>query len=195
MTAQDRRIATAIRQGDAAVFEQLFRQWYAGLVAYGRRFLDNPADAEEAVQDLFCQLWEKRADFDPHVSLRSYLFTAIRNRCYNRIEHFKVRQKSESEVAEGIEARGRTNDPGQLLEGRELEDRIAAAIGDLPERCRQVFVLSRYEGKKYKEIAQELDISPRTVEVQVGKALKHLRTVLHDILPLLMLWWWSGGNK
>lgn len=185
MIPSDTSIATAIRDGNETTFETLFRKWYPHLCGFARKFVKDPAEGEELVQELFCHLWDKRTDFHPTTSIKAYLYGAVRNRCFNRLEHLKVREKSQEAVAETLRNQGTQANPTQLLEASETQLRIEAAIGELPERCRQVFELSRYEGLKYNEIAHELNISPKTVEVQIGKALKYLRTALRDILPLV----------
>lgn len=193
LNTPDHELATAIRNGDEVSFEAMFRHWYPRLCGFAGRFLPDRDAAEEVVQDMFCSLWEKRVDFKPTSSLNAYLFSAVRNRCLNQLQHQKVRQDKQEAIGTRLEEQGRGLHPDELLEGRELKLRIEEAVAELPERCKEVFQLSRYEGKKYKEIATEMGISPRTVEVQIGKALKHLRGALRDILPFLlwMIMWWG----
>lgn len=153
-------------------------------------------EAEEVVQDMFCALWEKREEFNPNTSMNAFLFSSVRNRCLNKLQHLKVRQNKQETIGQRMEEQGRGVHPDEYVEGEELKVRIEQAVGELPERCREVFQLSRYEGKKYSEIAEQMGISPRTVEVQIGKALKHLRNALRDILPfVLWLFIWWGGKK
>ncbi len=190
MTLSDQDIATNIQQGDQSTFETLFRTWYPALVGFARKFIQDPAEAEELVQEMFCQLWDKRASFQPTTSLKAYLYAAVRNRCFNHLEHLKVRKKSQEAIAQRITDQGRQSSPVQLMEETETQVRIEEAISELPERCRQVFELSRYEGLKYAEIAKRLDISPKTVEVQIGKALRQLRGALRDLLPFWIALVW-----
>lgn len=164
------------------------------LVGFARKFVGTTEDAEEIVQDFFCSWWDRRREIQPQAALRSYLFTSVRNRCLNRIEHLKVRQNTESGVRDALESWGSNQNPVQVVEGLELKERIASVVEELPDRCREVFVKSRYEGKKYSEIAAEMDISPRTVETQVGKALKILRGALRDLVPLLIWMLLFGGG-
>ncbi len=180
----------AIQQGDEGAYEALFREWYPALVGFSRKFIHDPAESEELVQEMFCQLWDKRNSFNPTTSLKAYLYAAVRNRCFNYLEHRKVRQRSQEAVAERITEQGRQSSPVQIMEEIETKTRIEQAVAELPNRCREVFELSRYEGLKYAEIAQKLEISPKTVEVQIGRALKHLREALRDLLPFLVgiLW-------
>lgn len=186
MNQPEQEIASAIRQGNEAAFEELFRKWYPALCGFARKFISNPVEGEELVQEMFCQLWDKRAGFKPTTSLKAYLYAAVRNRCFNHLEHLKVRLKSQEAVAQRIEDQGRQSNPVQLMEQSETQFRIETAISELPDRCRQVFELSRYDGLKYAEIAKKLEISPKTVEVQIGRALKQLRGALHDLVPFLV---------
>ncbi len=195
MDPQDAHIVQAIQSGDEAAFERLFRSWYPNLVGFARRFVQDPDESEELVQDFFFQLWEKRQQFSLSTSLRSYLFTAVRNRCFNYLQHHKVRRQHQEGIADRLTSLGQSSGPQEQLEHGELAQRIDAAVEALPPRCREVFVASRYEGKKYKEIAESLGISPRTVEVQIGKALKQLRSALKDILPLIIWWLTLGGGE
>jgi RNA polymerase sigma-70 factor (family 1) len=179
-----------VRNGDREAFQSLFREHYTMLCHFARKFVGDPDEAEELVQDLFVQLWEKRSQLDLNTSPRSYLFTAARNRCLNVIKHRKVREQHAESVKSGPQ--GSAIDPGKQMETAELQARIQQAIAKLPERCREVFRLSRFEGKKYQEIADQLDISPRTVETQIGKALRILRQELKEYLPLALIWiWWE----
>jgi RNA polymerase sigma-70 factor (ECF subfamily) len=175
-----------VQKGDKASFEALFRTYYEMLCNFSRKFVGDMDEAEELVQDLFAQLWEKREQLKVETSPQSYLFSAARNRCLNHLKHRKVRdQHAQSVLAAPLQSEP---DATQALEAAELQSRIQAAIDLLPARCREVFVLSRFQGKKYQEIATQMGISPRTVEVQIGKALKILREALRDYLPLSLLW-------
>lgn len=175
-----------IRKGDEAAFETLFREHYEMLCHFARKLLGNMEEAEELVQDLFVQLWDKRDQLPEAMSMRSYLFTAARNRCLNVIKHHKIRDKHQEAVKMAPPAPA--PDAAQELEHAELQARIGDAIDKLPDRCQQIFRMSRFEGLKYSEIGQQLGISPRTVETQIGKALRILRGELQDYFPFLLLY-------
>lgn len=183
MSSPDEIILQSLKSGNAKAFERLFREHYSPLVRFAFRFMKQEEPAEGAVQEVFTSLWEKRENIRISTSLKSYLYTSVRNHCLNKIKHSKVRQ-SYLEQFEGNEPviESIIND----LEAGELKDRISAAIGALPDRCREIFELSRFNGLRYKEIAGELGISPKTVEVQMGKALRLLREHLKDYLVLLI---------
>jgi RNA polymerase sigma-70 factor, ECF subfamily len=175
---------SALRTGDENAFEQLFRAHYPALCGFANKLLGDSDMAEEIVQNIYVQLWEKRDSIGIASSPKSYLFSACRNACLNHLNHLKVRNRFAGEVqALPLE---QAADAAASLELQELNLRLHTTIDQLPERCREVFVLSRFEGLKYDEIAERLAISPRTVEAQIGKALKFLRDRLHDLLPLLL---------
>ncbi len=164
--------------------EQIFRQYYLRLKSYAQSLISDPDQAEELVQEVFVNLWEKRAQVQVSTSIKSYLFRAVHNRALNV---YRKRSTQAAYVA------AQQSDPPPVsdhdpAEQAELAARIQAAIGMLPDRCGQVFRLSRFEGLSYKEIAQRLQISPKTVEVQMGKALRILRQALKDYLPAWMLY-------
>ncbi|QHW00200.1 RNA polymerase sigma-70 factor [Spirosoma endbachense] len=182
-TEQD--VLSAIRQGNERVFEAVFRQHYAPLCRYARQFLPDADDAEEEVQAMFLTLWEKRDGLLITISLKSYLFRAVHNRCLNRIKHFAIRDEHRQHTLYTGETTAES--PVQALLGDELSDRLQAAIGKLPEQCRLAFTLSRFEELKYQEIADQLGISVKTVENQIGKALRILRTELSDYLPVALI--------
>jgi RNA polymerase sigma-70 factor (family 1) len=172
----------AIRQGKITVFEQVFREYYAPLTRFAGGMIKREAEAEEIVQELFFTLWEKRESLSINTSIRSYLYQSTRNRCLNALKHQQVRNRHQQEVKYTQASLVQLPE-----EPSELGDRIQAAIQSLPDRCREVFELSRFEGLKYREIADLLNISPKTVEVQMGKALRELRKQLADYLPALLL--------
>lgn len=175
----------AIRQGDERAYETIFRQHYAPLCRYARQFLVDADEAEEEVQAMFLALWERRDGLFITTSLKAYLFRAVHNRCLNRIKHFAVRDEYNQHTRYAAETTAES--PMQTLLGDELADRLRVAIQKLPEQCRLAFTLSRFEELRYAEIADQLGISPKTVENQIGKALRILRTELSDYLPLLLV--------
>lgn len=183
-TEQD--LVEAIRHGDERTYEAVFRQHYAPLCRYARQFLPDPDEAEEEVQAMFLTLWEKRDGLFITTSLKSYLFRAVHNRCLNRIKHFAIRDEHRQHTLYAGEAT--VESPVNTLLGDELTDRLQVAIQKLPEQCRLAFTLSRFEELKYQEIADQLGISVKTVENQIGKALRILRSELSDYLPILLMW-------
>ena len=175
---------TLFRQGDKQAFEQVFRAYYSRLVHYACKVLGDQDEAEEMVQQVFITLWETRQKMNIHTSLKSYLYRSVHNRCLNNLEKSSVRQKYNEEMKATTEE---AVQPLQKLEHAELEREMKRALDKLPDQCRRVFELSRYEGLKYAAIAEVLGISIKTVENQVGKALKILREELKEYLVLALL--------
>ena len=179
-------ILSAIRDGNERAFESVFRQYYAPLCRYARQFLSDSDEAEEEVQAMFLAVWEKRDELYISVSLKSYLYRAVHNRCLNRLKHASVREEHREHTRYLGEAT--VESPMQMLLGDELTVLVQRAIQKLPEQCRLAFTLSRFEELKYNEIADQLGISSKTVENQIGKALRILRTELSEYLPVLLMW-------
>lgn len=176
-----------IRQGDKKAYEVLFRAHYQALCGYARSVIKDADEAEEVVQTLFFNLWNKRESLEINTSLKSYLYRAAHNDCLNRLKHGKVKTMY-AEHYKGSYGQAYHDQAGQL-HAKELGQRIEAAIGQLPEQCGNVFKLSRFENLRYNDIAEQLGISVKTVENHMGKALKILREELKDYLPALA-WLW-----
>ena len=172
----DRDIIGGIRRGDIGQFELLFRSSYTSLVNYAITILKDKDTAEEIVQDLFCKIWRDRKKINIMSSLNGYLFRAVYNKSMHYLEHQKVVRKHASEAKKELVIN--TEDPIEILKYKELNEKIAIIIGKLPERCGRIFCMSRFEGLKYAEIAEELSISIKTVEANMGKALKEFRNEL-----------------
>jgi RNA polymerase sigma-70 factor (ECF subfamily) len=180
----DQLIAT-LQAGDITAFEMLFRTYYKPLCNYAYSFVQDKDEAEEIVQATFLSVWEKRDTLAIHTGVKPYLYAMVRNASLNILKHEKIKQQhvaGELAVAErSVESVTRT------VMASELESRIYIALDKLPEQCRLVFKLSRFEELKYAEIAEQLNISIKTVENQMGKALKIMREQLKDYLPLLIV--------
>lgn len=181
----DSDILLAIRQGNERVFETVFKKHYQALCNYACGILKDMDDAEEVVQSIFLKFWEQREEIEISVSLKSYLYRAVHNTCLNRLKHLKIQETYRQYVGDYLE---NTHDSAtDILDKVELESRIADALEKLPEQCRLIFKMSRFEELKYQEIADRLGLSIKTVENQIGKALKIMRTELADYLPIILL--------
>lgn len=137
------------------------------------------------VQHTFLTIWENRQEISIHTSLKSYLYRSVHNNCLNRIKHLKVRQAHSDSVRH--EAEPSFDNASQHIISSELEQQINRAIQAMPQQCRTVFMLSRFENLTYAEIAEKMEISIKTVEKHMMKALKILREDLKDYLPYLLL--------
>jgi RNA polymerase sigma-70 factor, ECF subfamily len=176
----ERALLERIRQGDEGAFDAVFRAHYPSLVGMAEGMLRSRAVAEEIVQDVMLALWRRRDSLPVEESLKAYLFRATRNRALNHLRHARVERQGEPYAA-GPTMKAPTA-PSLLVE-EEIDLAVRQAIGELPERCREVFELSRVHGLRYAEIASTLGISVKTVEAQMGKALRLLRDRLALWLP------------
>ena len=163
--------------GDYTAFESIFKKHYHGLCAYSNRLVMDPQLSEEIVDDVFFSLWKNREKIEINTSFHAYLVTSVRNRsldCLRQLKHEK--RKYLLEHAEALPCKQSIAYETMMLE--ELHHRIHAAVRILPTQCRIIFQMSREEDLKYKDIAQRLNISIKTVDTQIGRALKHLRKVV-----------------
>ena len=161
-----------VQSGDERAYDTVFRAWYPALVRVATALLHDPDAAEEVAQDVMVQFWQRRHAMDAGIPLKAYLLRAVRNRALNHLRHLRVRREAEPEVEGTYTAPLMADQPGAAAE---LGAAIKVAVAELPPRCREIFELSRVDGLKYAEIATALDISEKTVEAQIGKALKILR--------------------
>lgn len=167
-------------------FELTFKTFFPGLCSFAYKYVHDFDMSKSIVHDVFVNMWEKRATIDRSKSVKSYLFTSVRNRCFNYLRDQKKFDSSEIKLDEVSDNSDQTG--SDEMEAAELAATIQKALSQLPEKCREVFKLNRFEGLKYKEIADQLHISVKTVEAQMTKALKLLRTSLKDYLPLILLY-------
>ncbi len=182
MAAKERDIEIKL---DKRAFEELFRSFFPSLVLFAQKYLPDQDTAKEIVHNVFINLWEKRQQVDTSSPLKSYLFTSVHNRCLNYIRDQKKFDKDENRFQRLDSAE--FSDGVDLLEEQELEQQIYDALQALPEKCREIFMMNRFEGLKYAEIAEKLGISVKTVESQMSKALKILREKLIDYLGMIIL--------
>lgn len=170
---------------DESVFEQLFRSHFKGLSHFAITFVKDDETAREIVQEAFLNLWEKRNSIDLSKPVKGYLTTSVRNRCLNYLrDHRKF--SHDLLAIEQTTGNDYFEQPDKLVEA-EIRKKIADSIVELPEKCREIFVLSRSENLKYQEIADKLQISVKTVETQMSKALQHLRARLGEYLSIVLV--------
>ncbi|MBI9034204.1 MAG: RNA polymerase sigma-70 factor [Bacteroidales bacterium] len=166
-------------------FEGLFNTHYSNMCSYANLFLKDLESAEEVVQNVFFKLWVNREKLIIKNSVESYLFRAVRNASLNVIKHLKIREEYKAHNQREIQLSEQDNSGEFVL--TELEQKIREVIDLLPFDRRRIFIMSRYEGLKYQEIADKLGISVKTVENQIGRSLKLLKKELADYLPLVIL--------
>lgn len=181
----EKYIVTGLKNKDKTVFDFVFIYYYTGLCSYARRWVNDPNVAEDLVQDFFVGLWTNSSTIEITSSLKSYFFTSVKNRAINHLKHFKVREKFRVQI---INKPTQEHGSWEFTEP-ELTELIEKSMQKLPPRCREIFILSRFEGKDNEKIAEMLSISKRTVELQISNALKILRKELSDYLPSMLLFW------
>ncbi|RFM27379.1 RNA polymerase sigma-70 factor [Deminuibacter soli] len=177
-------VAVLYDKGEWA-FEQAFKQHFKALHAYACTIVRNDATAEELVQNVFVRLWEKSDRIDIKQSLAAYLYRSVYHESLNHLKHQKV--KTAYQTYSSYHMSPNTEGASRKLLLRDLEEKLDQALQSLPEQCRTIFQMSRFEELKYHEIAGRLGISVKTVENQMGKALRLLRLKLVDFLPMLLL--------
>lgn len=174
-------LADRVKLGDEQAFELLYRIYYLNLCRFANKFLHDPEEAKEVAQEVFINIWEEREDINSEESLQAYLFKITRNKSLNKLRKRKVVSKY-IEILKLVYIDHTHYSSHESLMAKELKDEISNAIDKLPDKCKRVFELSRIEGLKYHEISRVLDISVKTVEAQISKALQILRFELKDYL-------------
>nr|WP_293299314.1 RNA polymerase sigma-70 factor [Pedobacter sp. UBA4863] len=175
----------ALQTYNDVAFEQLFKMHYKALHAYANMLLKDVATAEEVVQSMFLKLWEKRDLLEVQSSIKAYLYKCVYHDSLNLLKHEQVKQKYQDFTVHTMNTHYQA--ASHKAELSELQKELQFALNALPEQCRIIFQLSRFEELKYREIAERLNISVKTVENQMGKALKILRLKLSDFLVLILL--------
>lgn len=179
----EKYIIAGLKNKDKTVFDFVFSYYYTGLCTYTRRWVSDPDVAEDLVQDFFVRLWTNSSNIVITTSLKSYFFTSVKNRSINHLKHLKTKEKFGNQIINGSTeeySNWEFTEP-------ELTELIEKGMQKLPPRCREIFILSRFEGKDNGKIAEMLGISKRTVELQISNALKILRSELKDYLPSMLL--------
>lgn len=175
-------LLSAVQRGDQKAFDTLFRRYYPMLCAYGHRFVELE-DAEEIVEDSLLWIWENRETLVIESSLNSYLFKMVYRRALNKLAHIDATQRADTRFYEEMQEMLQDTDYYQI---EELAKRIEDAVAALPESYREAFVMHRFRDMSYKEIAETLGVSPKTIDYRIQQALKQLRVDLKDYLPLLL---------
>jgi RNA polymerase sigma-70 factor (ECF subfamily) len=176
LESKEKYIIEGLRSGLESAYRQLFDQYYQRLVVFAYKYLEDLESARDIVQEFYLYLYESRHSISIHSSLKSYLYGAVKNRCLNQVKHEQVKEKHRNMSRSGAYV----SDPDleEMMDAVELEAKIFEIVSTLPDRCRQIFIMSRVDGKQNMEIANELNLSIRTVESQISKALKSLKDSL-----------------
>jgi len=181
MDESDNYLTESLVKQDEAAFEQVFKTHFKNLHAYAYTIIKEETAAEEVVQQVFFKLWERSKGLSIQGSVSAYLYRAVYNESLNHLKHRKVQSRYEQYFTHTM--KNENDAAGKQISMKELHGKLNRALNELPEQCRTVFQLSRFEELRYREIADHLGISVKTVENQMGKALKILRTKLIEFLP------------
>ncbi len=177
----DRRTIEQLLSGDMATYETVYKTYFKALYIYAYTMLKDETQAEEMVQNLFMKLWDRKEKISIETSLKAYLYKSVYHESLNYMKHLKVKATYENHATQ-VMKNVKSESPSHKLMYKNLEDKLRTALNELPEQCRTVFQLSRYEELKYREIAERLQISEKTVENHMGKALRLLRFKLADFI-------------
>jgi len=184
MNLPDQQLVTGIRAGDLRAFEELYRIYYVYLCLIAEHITRNSSDAEEIVSDVFVKLWNNREKTEIIFSIKSYLIKAVRNTSLNYIEQNSLKRKLTDPIEDPdlwLPAWDSDYPLGQMYE-QEVRDILEKGINELPDACREIFLLSRNEEMNYNEIAGKLGVSVNTIKTQIKIALSRLRANLKDYI-------------
>lgn len=182
MITSNEETLNRLKAGDESVFDAVYKQYYKGLCAFASQYVAE-TETEEIVQEVMMWLWENRAMLVPQMSLKSLLFTIVKNKCLNNITHNQIKQQVREKLYDKF--KDQFEDPDFYLEG-ELIALVTKAIRELPDDYRQAFELNRFHHLTYNEIADRTSVSPKTIAYRICQSLKILRTELKDYMPLLL---------
>lgn len=202
--SDDAQLLNEIKKGDNQAFEYLFKTYYPRLRGYAVRFVEDEETARDIIQECFMRFWEKREMLSA-VSVTSLLFAMVRNGCLNYLKHLSIVEKHQIEYLATIDGEERLYHTDLSLDAEhkllytELQEQINIVIGQLPERSREVFLMSRFKGLKNREIADKLQISTTAVEKHISKALKSFSQHFKDKYPvdiyILIIAWVIMNSK
>jgi RNA polymerase sigma-70 factor (ECF subfamily) len=184
----EKQLFDQIKNNDEQAFEQIFHHYYQNLCVFASKIIKDNDAAEEIVQDLFVKMWEKRKSLNINTSLKNYLVRSVKNQCINFIKHYHIRNTYAENILAQNKLQAEKDD--DFIEF-DLSKKIEESINSLPKKRQEIFRLSREEGLKYREIAEKLNISIKTVEAQMGLAIKALRDNLKKYSTFLTLFFTS----
>ena len=176
-----------LKKGENTAYETLFRLYFDRLFYFAKSYLEDEDEAKEITQNVFFKFWKKRASLNIDSNLNAYLFRMTKNECLDYFKHQKVKANYHDVIQRERASLNQTSlqdHPDLLLIESELEEKVNQILNELPPRCKQIFIKSRFEGLKYKEIASEMNISIKTVEHQIAKALRLFRRELQEYTGL-----------
>lgn len=170
-----------LKTGDEQTFDTIYKEYYRGLCGFASQYIAQD-DCEEVVQDVMMWLWENRTALEPDMSLKSLLFTIVKNKCINKITHVQIKQQVHEKLY--LKFQQQFENPDFYL--GELMTLATEAIHKLPDEYREAFEMNRFDNLTYNEIAEKLGVSPKTIAYRISQSLKILRVELKDYLPILL---------
>lgn len=188
VSLSDNELFRKVKKGDVFAYEKLFKAYYRNLCIFAGHYVKEKAMAEEIVGNFFLTVWEKRNAIEIKGAVKSYFFSSVHNQCIKYLEHLRVMKKYEEFALSRLRnkellAPSSNAYPLANLISQEIVEDIERSIGELPEKCREIFCMSRFEDLSYEEISARLDISVNTVRTQMARALQKLRENLKNYLP------------
>lgn len=186
MDEAEQHLVEEVNLGNELAFERFFKTYFKSLYRYAFTMLQDEVTAEEAVQNVFYKIWERREVLVIHTSVKAFLYKSVYHQCLNYMKQQKRNTENEEEVQYLSRERQSDDHAATRVQVSELQLQLQLAMNALPEQCRTIFYMSRFDELKYREIAERMDLSIKTVEAQMTKALKILREKLVDFLPLLL---------
>jgi len=180
----DAKLLSLLKKDDIQAFEEIYHRYWKLLLSIALHKLNDLSEAEEIIQDVFIDVWKRRTVLEISASLKSYLAGAVKFKVYTTLAS-RYRMKQKRDALQDLPVTSLEPGADEIYQLKVLQERITAASNALPERCRLIYNLSRESGYSNKQIAYQLHISEKTVETQITRALKHLRSVLQGMLSLL----------
>lgn len=184
---EEQTLLIELKKGNKQAYSLLFNKYYKDLVLFGGNFLPNKSFCEDIVQNVFLKLWRDRESIEIETSLKSFLLRSVQNSCLDELRHKGVVREHES-YSSTFSASDNIDTENYVLYS-DLHNHLNEALSKLPESCREAFEMNRLEGLKYREIAEKLNVSERTIEVRIGKALSLLRSHLKEFFVTLFILW------
>lgn len=181
----DKELLHKLSQGDETAFKDIFMLYYQQLVVFATKLVSDIDQSRDLVQEVIVNFYEKRESIEIHTSLKAHLYQSVRNRCLNYLKREQVIRTHHSNIFE--DRKDNHQEFKDLMEETELENRIYQIINSLPKQCQKIFEMSRFEGKTNSDIAEDLNISKRTVETQISNALKKIRTKLSGHIAVCVI--------
>ena len=178
-------IIAALKAGEESVFDTIYRHYFSRLCGFCSQYVNEQEDIEEIVQETMLWLWENRSSLIEDLTLKTLLFTIVKNKALNRLSHLEIKRKVHLEIIEKYESE--FDNPDFYLKN-ELFQLYEDALKQLPKEFREAFEMNRNQHLTHKEIAEQLNVSPQTVNYRIGQALKLLRVALKDYLPLFIIY-------